>query len=152
MGGWVAAWSLAVSYFTHLSGRGGFQSLGRFATPLNFGLAVLVPAVYLAAVLPFAMKACISYRQVIDIVISVDGQLADLETSWMGETFSLLNLVPMLADVNDLPDRMQGLVTNLKNTFLVYGISAVFLLVVSWLASTVLFWSYALLRSLTSTA
>ncbi|ORY88105.1 hypothetical protein BCR35DRAFT_313102 [Leucosporidium creatinivorum] len=134
MGGWTALWSLAVSYLTHRNAMGKLPITTTRALLVN-SLLVLFPVVYLAALLPFAIKSCSTYSSLLDIFASLDKQLQEGAATYDPSTFSIIALAPGLAGLTSLTSLMSTLIWDVRRVFIVFTVSGVVIVLILILVS-----------------
>lgn len=132
MGGWTALWSLTVSYLTHRNAMGKLQISPMRALLVN-SLLVVFPILYLAALLPFGIKSCLTYRSLLDVFASLDDQLKQGAATYDSDpsTFSIIALAPGLAGLNSLNTLLSTLVWEVRSVFTVFTVSGVVIVLVS---------------------
>lgn len=94
-------------------------------------LLLLFPILYFAALLPFAIKSCLTYRSLLDIFASLDQQLQEGVATFDPSSFSLIALAPGLAGLNSLSSLMEILIWDVRRVFIVFTVSGVVIVLVS---------------------
>ncbi|BGP55086.1 hypothetical protein JCM8202v2_002681 [Rhodotorula sphaerocarpa] len=90
-GGQTATWSLAASYIVHR--RATSTDTLTWQVRLTNLLGPLVPVVYAAILLAFAIPGGTHYAHAIEVAREVDAQLLERASNWQpGQPFSILNL------------------------------------------------------------
>jgi hypothetical protein len=94
-------------------------------------LLLLFPILYLAALLPFGIKSCVTYNSLLNIFASLDQQLREGAATYDPSTFSIISLAPGLAGLRSLSSLLETLIWDFRRVFIVFTVSGVVILLVS---------------------
>ncbi|GAA5881466.1 hypothetical protein JCM16303_005664 [Sporobolomyces ruberrimus] len=150
-GGECAAWSLGVSFLTHVQASGGDATqVRRWARVSNFA-GVLSPWIYLAIMLPFGLMTGRHFHEAVSVYLEVDAILQDAARTWEpGTPLNILALTPALPLVQKLETSQSKLINGWKWTYGAYSILT--FLLVAVLTSIAVFYLASLRRRINSTA
>lgn len=131
MGGFSAAWAITVSLLLHLYNNSARDDrLVERIAPFVNALAISLPAMYLAAIVPMAYHCSRLYESSIEHVETIRDFLQTSAATFDGN-FSLLDLAPMLGTAENLKRAYHGFEKWLRITFAYYAGSALLLVLVS---------------------
>jgi hypothetical protein len=129
--GHVASWSLLASLVVHLqSTRADFPA--RTATLVSNVYGLVSPAVYLAVLVPLAVRGGQYYQQAIVSFSEIDETLVKAESSWTpGTAFNILSLAPALPLVAGLQEDVNQFVVFCQGVYTFFAITAASLVIVT---------------------
>ncbi|GAA5855963.1 hypothetical protein JCM3766R1_001531 [Sporobolomyces carnicolor] len=136
MGGFSAAWAITVSLLLHLYNNSARDDrLVERIAPFVNALAISLPAMYLAAIVPMAYHCSRLYESPIEHVETIRDFLQTSAATFDGN-FSLLDLAPMLGTAENLKRAYHGFEKWLRITFAYYAGSALLLVLLLAVVAT----------------
>ncbi|GAA6025333.1 hypothetical protein JCM11491_000682 [Sporobolomyces phaffii] len=145
MGGFSAAWAITVSLLLHVHSSGRDTSLVEKLSPfVNLG-SILFPVLYLAVIIPFALRCAASYESAIYEIQTIRHFLHARATTFNGQ-FTLVDLAPVLPTMQKLETAYFDFLRWLRITFALYAGSAC--LLVFLLATVAIIYVHVLRRAL----
>ncbi|GAA6061798.1 hypothetical protein JCM10212_004854 [Sporobolomyces blumeae] len=117
-GGEMAAWSLGVSFLTHVQAGG--TDITRWARIVNI-VAVTAPVVYLVAIVPVATITGRHFQNAIETYVEIDAILDDAASSWVSPAaLNIAKLAPALPLVANLEEVQSSLTRGWSWTYGLY--------------------------------
>ncbi|GAA5849753.1 hypothetical protein JCM8547_000553 [Rhodosporidiobolus lusitaniae] len=136
LGGHMAAWSLFVSYITHLQATNSSLPTDLFAVISNIvGVGMLV--VYPAILLPLGVLGGLHYKHALERFQQIDGLLEQAGRTWTkGESLDILAVTPAFSLAEKLLDNVNSFVFYFRAVFILFAITAGGLVIFLTLVST----------------
>lgn len=129
-GGQTATWSLAASYIVHR--RATSTDTLTWQVRLTNLLGPLVPVVYAAILLAFAIPGGTHYAHAIEVAREVDAQLLERASNWQpGQPFSILNLAWAMPLLQREAAYFADFLDSFRRVYAFFAVTAALLVIVS---------------------
>ncbi|KAK4049050.1 hypothetical protein OIV83_004412 [Microbotryomycetes sp. JL201] len=115
IGGAVACWGLITSYILNTAGN---SAISRPMTIMSNTFAILVPAMFLGALLPFWIRSSIKYRAFLSNFETLLVAMQVNSSKFTGK-FSIVDLLPYGDLLGDMQDHLDAALVEVRKVFIV---------------------------------